>query len=64
SWAADQGGNNQGGNNQGGNNQGGNNQGGNNQNQAPEIDVGAGGAGLTVLAIALLLAAERRSRSS
>ena len=33
-------------------------------NGAPEIDVGAGGAGLTVLAIALLLASERRSRGS
>lgn len=32
--------------------------------EAPEIDVGAGGAGIAVLVIALLLAAERRSRSS
>lgn len=31
---------------------------------APEIDVGAGGAGIAVLVIALLLAAERRSRFS
>lgn len=32
--------------------------------KVPEINVGAGGAGLTVLAIALLLAREKRSRSS
>jgi hypothetical protein len=32
--------------------------------EAPEIDIGAGGAGIAVLVIALLLAAERRSRSS
>lgn len=30
---------------------------------APEIDIGAAGAGLSILVIALLLAAERRSRS-
>lgn len=32
--------------------------------EAPEINVGAGGAAIAVIVIALLLAAERRSRSS